>query len=356
MNGDFKQGGWEGFAAYSLQPQNNPIGATLMARSDLQSRIATKKASVDADLNRGNGFLSWQKCTDVPMGNSGPVDDQDEAHVTKTVKKCSTQTPGSIIGGSLQRSLNVPEDKLVLVKTISDSIDAILGALMNQMLTQGLAAISGKGSSTNGKSGQSYLSQLYEEADNTNSADAQNIRNRNNTSTNAVLNLTQNAVVFYQQSIDLLNASKSNFVTARQCFVTKMASMSLTSQQNNFAQNQINAINTIIARDIDPLISSTTVKKAEAQAQVSAFSAAIDVATNGTTTVPNFNSNYIDTGFGKVETVVNTGTRATQAGIESSASAQQEYTANQTKTTALNKIAQTYQTSCDQFPYHTGGY
>lgn len=389
INGDFNQGGWDGFIAYSTEPQNNPIGATLMARSDLQSRIGQKKASINADLNRGQGFLSWQKCTDVTsqyldpglggeslglttnqeqqfrkFGNQTAVTGRTNLDKPTTVQKkvdpksgivsyqdCQTQTPGSLIGGSLQRQLNVPTDKLVLVKTISDSIDAMLGALVNQMFTQGLAALSGRGSSTGGGS-QSYLVQLSQEADNLDSVNARNIRSQTNGTVNSIAVLAENNATRYQEIVDALTASRNNFTDVINCFNNKLNAgvFMISDNDRAYAQRQIDAMNLIIARDIDPAISSTTLKKLAARRQVDLFSDAATSVTGGDTTLTNFNGNYIDDRFNRVNSVVNAGTIATQAGLDSAGNIQQEFQATLTKTEALNKTAQTYKGLCSRFP------
>ncbi len=370
MSGDFNQGGWEGFMAYSLEPQNNPIGADLMARSDLQSRISQKHAAINTDLNRGQGFMSWEKCTDVTaqfqdpglggesLGLSGAQSDALQQGSTKSMSaggtspgtalnrptnvnvtqdqwgspkynKCETQTPGSLIGGSLQRQLNVPADKLVLVKTISDSIDAILGALVNQMLTQGLGALSKKGSGTSGGN-KSYLVQLNEEAVNANNSAIQN-----NSASNSMGDIAQNNATIYSQTIDLLVASKNNYLTAKNCFVTKLSTRPLLEEYlKKYAQDQMSAIDLIIARDIDPLITTTTIKELTSQRQASSFKSAIAGATS----------------FSMLDTAVNSVAVTTQAALNDAATAPQEYKTAQTKTTAWNTDAQRFQGLCAQFP------
>ncbi|MEN9524512.1 MAG: hypothetical protein RL536_581, partial [Candidatus Parcubacteria bacterium] len=339
VNGDFSQGGWASYIAYTTEPQNNAFGAYLMAQSDLQARIADKKEKVNTDLNRGQGFLSWQKCTDVTSqyldpslgGESVGLTAAQEAQFrqfgdqtvitgknaldkpTSVQKKrdpktgivsyqdCQTSTPGSVIASSLQRQLNVPADKLVLVKTISDSIDAMLGALVNQMFTQGLAALSGRGSSVGGGN-RSYLVQLSEEAESANSAGVQSVRNTGGSASDAIVNVALNNSKTYEQAIDLLNSSKTYYLQARQCFVTKLATMNLLrDEQKNYAENQIRTIDIIITTNIDPLIASTTIKKLEARRQADLFEASL----NTSTITPSFTTNDIDSRFSRLDSAVN---------------------------------------------------
>lgn len=387
INGDFSQGGWGGFIAYTTEPQNNPFGATLMAQSDLQSRIDTKKTAINTDLNRGQGFLSWQKCTDVTenynssnlggesVGLTAAQEDQlrrggEQTAITGTTNlgkstsiqkrigkdnleryyDCQTQTPGSAIASSLFNQADTGREKLVLVKTISDSIDAMLGALTNQMLVQGLAALSDRNSSAGGGS-QSYLTQLYQESGDYYSSESQNLRNRSGGMADAITVLSANNANTYQQMIDLLNNSRSKFVTAQTCFSAKLGTISnLSTYEKSYAESQIKAIDLIISRDIDPLISSTTVKKLTARRQSEVFQDSVNSATGGDTTVPNLNTNDFEVGFGKVETAVSAGTRAVQLGIDSASDVQKEHDAMKTYTENLNKNAQIFQDSCNEFP------
>ncbi len=369
INGDFSQGGWAGFIAYSTEPQNNPIGATLMAQSDLQGRISQKHAAINTDLNRGQGFMSWQKCTDVTsgytsglynggelgltvaqeqqlrkFGNQTAVTGQttDGTQMPTSVQKkvdsktgmvsyqdCQTQTPGSLIGGSLQRTLNIPQDKLVLVKTISDSVDAILGALVNQMLDKGLGALSNRGSSSSGGN-KSYLVQLVEEASSTNAANTQSGR-----ASSSMGDTAKDTALIYSQTVDLLTISKNNYLNAKNCFADKLATRPLLEAYlKKYAQDQMNAIDLIVTRDIDPLIATTTTKELTSQRQAASF----DAATAGVTS------------FSMLDTAVNSIAIITQSALSDAATSRQEYKDTQTKTTAWNTDAQRFQGLCDQFP------
>lgn len=387
IDGDFSQGGWWGFVAYSTEPQNNPIGAYLMADLDLQSKIAEKKASVNADLNRGQGFLSWQKCTDVTTGyTSGQFDggelglsvaqeqqlhefgehtvvtgqtDLNKATSIKKVKKngvvayksCETQTPGSMIAGSLQRQLNVPTDKLVLVKTISDSIDAITGALVNQMFTQGLAALSGRGSGTGGNS-KSYLTQLSEESYNQNSFDARSTRDRTLSSSNSIINLGQSNITTYDETLASLNTTRSKYTTARACFTTKiLANHNISSFQRTYAERLVYSIDQVLAQNIDPQIASTTYKKDAVATALGGYRA---TASTSITQIRGVTDNDISQGFNRVDTTIDATLRGAQAGIESSEDARAGKKTADTLVVMLNKDADMFQGICNAMPYQIG--
>jgi hypothetical protein len=144
MNGDFSQGGWPAFIAMTTEPQNNYMGAQLMAQSDIQIQIASKQASIKADVLAGGGFMSYKKCEDLGTVSSDAEADQADAiagndpNVTTkvnpdgsiTYQLCHTETPGSTISASLNKALGAGNDSLVA----ADEIDEILSAAFNYVL------------------------------------------------------------------------------------------------------------------------------------------------------------------------------------------------------------------------------
>jgi hypothetical protein len=190
MNGDFSQGGWPAFISLS-EPQNNESSAYLQAHSDLLQQIGAKQSSINQQLTQGHGFLSFQSCTDVTASISGGgsfapqslgLSNDQYAQLQKNVagtyntgngtsiqqtadatgehyKQCSTQTPGSVISASLNKSLGATQDSLVT----ADEIDEVIGALMNQLvstiLTGGLHSASQKSSGQT----QSFIDQMSAE-------------------------------------------------------------------------------------------------------------------------------------------------------------------------------------------------
>lgn len=382
--GDFAQGGWPVFISMTTEPQNNVYGSYLQAHSDLLELIGKKNGSINQDLNRGNGFLSWQKCTDVTSGYTsgqfdggelglqvsqenqlrqsgnkdltvvtGKTDLNQNTSIKKTrdqktgimkYESCQTQTPGSVIGGSLQRQLNIPADKLVLVKTISDSIDAMTGALVNQMFTQGLAALSSRGSSGGG-SNRSYLADLYAESANPNSAEAQSLKTRAGDSSSSLVTLAQNTIGTYDKDLALLNASRSSFETARACFVSKLGIADLSPNERSYAESQIATIDLIIAGNIDSTIASTSAQKVATQNALTDLQASL-----AGSYIPGLTGNDISQRFAKLDALIGATGRTTQSGIDNASAASTASQSVLTMTTALNKNAQTFQNSCVAFP------
>lgn len=148
VNGDFTKGGWPAFISLTSDPQNSPIGAYLIAESDLNLQIAQGQAGVQAELQMGSGFLSYKKCEKVSIGGSTTDDPGNELNAGQTQTVCHTETPGSVISGALQKQLGAPVDEL----NIADEFDEIIGALFSQ-LVQGVLK-GGLGSASTKQSGQ----------------------------------------------------------------------------------------------------------------------------------------------------------------------------------------------------------
>ncbi len=182
MGGDFSQGGWPAFITMTTQPQNNFMGALLQAKSDLAQQIEKKQNAIRVDVQLGSGFMSWQDCKDIPGGTIDPNDEyqlneaeaatygdstvstKDNKDGTRTYQSCETSTPGSVISGKLMKNVTSPEVQLEL----ANDINAIVGALMNQMVSQvlsnGLHSFSAGGGGGGSGGSAAYTRQLMEEA------------------------------------------------------------------------------------------------------------------------------------------------------------------------------------------------
>jgi hypothetical protein len=168
VQGDFYQGGWPAFVAMTTEPQNNVYGAYLQAHSEVSSSIAQNQAKINADLSMGSGFLSREKCEDVRSIDPESIEAQNyypepgtkikkNKDGTTTVQSCKTETPGSVISGSLSKQLGAPVDQL----NIADEIDEIISAAFSQLVLKVLqGGLSSQGSKSNP---DSVINQLAKE-------------------------------------------------------------------------------------------------------------------------------------------------------------------------------------------------
>ncbi len=143
LQGDFMQGGWDGWYNVALTPANNPYGAMLEAQGGLSASIAGAQGIEMKFLEFGRGMLSVRdpKCT----GEFGP---------------CPVVTPGAIVETQVNETLGLPAKKLA----VADEINELVGALMAQLANQALSGAGGLlGLTTSSNGAPSYISQMTAE-------------------------------------------------------------------------------------------------------------------------------------------------------------------------------------------------
>ncbi len=241
IKGDFKQGGWPAFIALTTEDQNNPIGTILMARSDQMFAVSQKKAFVQSDLIQGKGFLSWESCEDAGIsdeeaGNyrgtsSGGVAYKDgpDGHL----QKCQYKTPGSVIEASLNSSLQSPARQLELADNINAVVSALVSQLVTKTLQRGLYAMS-SGSSGPG-SGRLYLQQVY--------ANTLTPTGGTGDGSNPDAGALSMAKRNYDDAIVLVNEAYTKYSQAQACFTGKLG-ISQTQQKIQDAQTNLSLIAT----------------------------------------------------------------------------------------------------------------
>ena len=275
--GDFSQGGWSAFMAMSTEPQNNPIGAFLTAKSDLNARVALRQNKISADLQIGQGFMSWEKCVDIQNGTN--LDLNNEADIEKsrglpsnpgvkqvqnpngtfTYRQCETQTPGSVIAETLKTNLNVPVVELELADDINAVVNALVTQMVTKMLSEGLGALSG-GSSGNGIS----QTQLIINDINSNTAAAGSIGNLQS-SINPAVDHVNTYVTLYDESIRLLEDSRSRYFAAKACLVdTLTGDPFLNASERQAFQMKISQIDNMVSNSLVHKLNALMDKKGNA--------------------------------------------------------------------------------------------
>ncbi|MFA6404637.1 MAG: hypothetical protein WCW03_01395 [Candidatus Paceibacterota bacterium] len=351
IEGNFSKGGWPAFIALTSQPQNNPTGAWLMAQSDLQSSIARKQNAINTDLNRSSGFLSWPKCETLETLYPGDTPNysyaSDPRYTLKSgsdgstiVQVCSTQTPGSVISGTLENQLGSAARELELADNINAIIDALVSQMVTKVLSNGLTSVS---SNTGGR--VSVTSQI--QANSVSTYNQQIIYNQSQASdmTSRALTSLQEYKAIYDRAIALVRDSQQRFQTARSCFVNKIniPSSSLTINEISFAQRQMTNIDAILNQRFQPTLSQLTIKSAEAETKI--------------TSIRNLPSNQLSYTTYNVQGQTDNYSNAVDAAIsvnsnaaENMVSAQKDLDAVDLQVTGWNAEATSYQRSCDLFP------
>ena len=134
---DFSQGGWDGWFAMTQNNANNPYGAFLEAKVELDSRIAKKLGLENKKLDWGRGFLSYQDCTAHELAGMNP--DGSPINGACIERGGPIKTPGSVIESQLEGVLGTGVRKLELV----DEFDELVGALLGQLLEKSIFSIKG---------------------------------------------------------------------------------------------------------------------------------------------------------------------------------------------------------------------
>lgn len=119
-SGDFiGQGGWDTWYGMTQVNANNPIGAYAESDSLLRARLAVQDNTAKLELGWNNGFLNFKKCED----RTDP-------------KTCVTSTPGTLLQSSLEKSLGIPKDRLVLAQKFDQLVTVLINSLIKVALNE----------------------------------------------------------------------------------------------------------------------------------------------------------------------------------------------------------------------------
>ncbi len=142
---DFSQGGWDAWFSMTQNPTNNPYGAYLKARVEMDSRIANAVGLEKDQLNWNQGFLSWKKCPakyTVTAAQAAEWKDNPDIYNSKGLPyqagDClddslkTTATPGTIIKSQLDKVLPSGLEKLVNAQHIEQLIEAFATGVLKR--------------------------------------------------------------------------------------------------------------------------------------------------------------------------------------------------------------------------------
>lgn len=121
IDGNFKEGGWQGWFELTQKDQNNPRGLERISNEYLGAKIVQKQNSAQLQLGWNKGYLSYTKCTDP-----------------KNSKSCRVTTPGSLIESQLEKTTGLAKDRLVLAEKFDQVIDAVVTNLIKVALNEAL--------------------------------------------------------------------------------------------------------------------------------------------------------------------------------------------------------------------------
>lgn len=120
LGGNFNQGGWNSWLQVSQVQANNPYSTYINLSAQLRGQVQQKKDLASVELGWGRGFLSFRKC--------------DEKTPVKDQSKCPITTPGNLIEGQLEKTLNISKDRLVL----AEKFDQVIAVIVDQLISTAL--------------------------------------------------------------------------------------------------------------------------------------------------------------------------------------------------------------------------
>ena len=141
FNADFRVGGWGAWLAMTLLPQNNPIGFRFItAQENLRRTRGTRLSLAEQfrdELNQGNGFLSTKLCVLDKDNVTNPNIDWDDQNCARW----ANATPGQTIAHQANITLGSKQNQLELADELNEVISAMIDALLNQLIQEGLSQI-----------------------------------------------------------------------------------------------------------------------------------------------------------------------------------------------------------------------
>ncbi|MEX0919269.1 MAG: hypothetical protein WDZ64_00785 [Parcubacteria group bacterium] len=143
---DFSSGGWDAWFSMTQTPINNPYGAFLETKIELDSRVESALSLEQDQLNWNQGFRSWSACIATnpePWIDSPSVDGslpsripnprhEPNRAVGECIERGPTQTPGSIIKSQLDTVLPAGLDRLINVQQVDQLIDAFAAGILRR--------------------------------------------------------------------------------------------------------------------------------------------------------------------------------------------------------------------------------
>ncbi len=165
---DFDQGGWEAWFSMTQNPTNNPYGAYLAAKIELDNRIANAVGLKQQELDWNQGFLSWSGCAakneDAEFVDEwNPETEEFERipnpnHVAgkaagECIERGPTQTPGSTIKTQLDKVLPSGLDKLITAQHLDQLVSSFASGLLTRYVFGSKGLFASNSTTSSGSSG-----------------------------------------------------------------------------------------------------------------------------------------------------------------------------------------------------------
>lgn len=122
---DFRTGGWVAYGQY-WKVNNNFIDSLVTASNELGFKRSGAAGAALSEALSGGGFLSTKKCQKDAKGKDIP-------------STCKLVTPGRTLGDLTSKALGSDIDFLLNAEQLGDYVSAIVDALLNRVIEEGLA-------------------------------------------------------------------------------------------------------------------------------------------------------------------------------------------------------------------------
>lgn len=110
---------WTDWILVTQQDANNPYGAYILANQALYSAVQARESEIRFEVGLNDGWLNFKKCSD-------PKDPQT----------CNTTTPGRLIESSLNQTLGLSKQRLIMANKFDEMITAIVNNLIRVSLNK----------------------------------------------------------------------------------------------------------------------------------------------------------------------------------------------------------------------------
>lgn len=172
---DFRNGGWIAYNAAS-ELQNNYYGALLIAWDARNNYVADKLVAATNNALANKGFLGTKRCYDESTGAEVAEPDFNRANISGGVNpadqrlgsyrsytvalgdgrtqniRCEDTTPGGVVSAALEKAVGSDFDFIVNAQQLGDYAAAIVNALVNRLIMEGVNGLRG----VHAGSGSSY--------------------------------------------------------------------------------------------------------------------------------------------------------------------------------------------------------
>ena len=281
---DFSAGGWKGWIELT-KPQNNFYGALLLAQGEKMRVEEEAKKEVESDAQMGEGFLGQKDCRwydsagnlietqedvrgipKLPAACKPNAEGKTPGVVRPCHPQCKTKTPATVINEMTKKATTNFYDQMNAQISAATSkagpyqvyVQAILNALINRVIQEGLLLVAGEPEPTYGATGAATSlpetvspESVIEGQDNA-TALAGNLISLKDNENNRVLQEQQTNLAV----LELIPSAYSGIIPILDQVITECASTPPYSSYISWAQTQKDNINNEIIPSLNDRISN----------------------------------------------------------------------------------------------------